>query len=445
MESPAVLLVILLLTALSVLSFYTHTLRIKVANYENKFSKIIDIEKEINLINMSKDSLKKTIDELQQSYKDKKNTFDNLVKHAAIYDEQIELAELGFYKPHYDFDTSDKYKEELEMVREKQKVMVSQKTAITCGAEWTVHGSKTKGKTMTSRGIRLTARAFNNECDAAIANTRWNNAERMEQRIIKAFDSINKLNETNVISISQAYLNLKIEEFRLAYEYQDKKQKEKEEQAAIRLQMREEAKLEQEMDAALKEEDRYQKMLEKARKDAEKATGSKLVELEGKILILNTELAAAHAKSERAKSMAQQTKSGHIYVISNVGSFGEGIYKIGMTRRLEPDERVKELGDASVPFGFDIHGMIYSDDAPSLENTLHKAFDGHRLNIVNGRKEFFKVNLEDIEKIVKERFENASFILTAEAREYRESAAIRAQRLDQKANKILRGEFPSEI
>lgn len=417
----------------------------KLNEYVQKFSRVIDIEKEVSDIAQEKNTIEKSIEGLKQAYKAKKDIFDALVKQAAIYDESIELAELGFYKPHYDFDTSEKYREELDKVKEQQKAMVEQKTAITCRTEWTVEGSKAKGQTMTNRGIRLTARAFNNECDAAVANARWNNAERMEGRIIKAYEAINKLNESNTIVISTAYLDLKLQEFRLAYEYQDKKQKEKEEQVAIRQQMREEAKLQEESDAAIKEEDRYQKMLEKAKLEAEKASGTKLAELQSKIETLAADLAIAHEKSERARSMAQQTRAGHVYVISNVGSFGENVYKIGMTRRLEPDERVKELGDASVPFTFDVHAMIYSTDAPALENILHKTFDSHRLNLVNNRKEFFHASLEHIEKVVKEKFSDAVFQLTAEAREYRESAAIRAQREAQKIALDTRDTFPSEI
>lgn len=445
MEPQIVWILLSVILIASPLAFYAYKLHGKNKGYEQKFSAILNVEKEVARIAKEKSALEESIAGLRQSYKEKKNIFDDLVRLAAIYDESIELAELGFYKPHYDFDTSEQYKEEINRVREKQKEMISQKTAITCDKEWVVSGSKTKGQTMTSRGIRLTARAFNNECDAAISNTSWNNAERMAQRIQKTFEAINKLNESNFIIISETYLNLKLQEFRLAYEYQDKKHKQKEEQAAIRQQMREEAELEQEIEAASKEEDLYQKMIEKAKKEAEKATGEKLTELEEKITALNADLAIAHAKMERAKSMAQQTKAGHVYVISNIGSFGEDVYKIGMTRRLEPDERVKELGDASVPFNFDVHAMLYSTDAPTLENTLHKAFDIHRVNLVNDRKEFFKVSLDHIEKVVKENFGNAEFHLTAEARQYRESAAIRAQRSEQKTNNDVHNKFPSAI
>jgi len=128
--------------------------------------------------------------DLRESYKEKRVVFDKLVREAAIYDEEIQLAELGFYKPHFDFDTSEKYKEEISKVKNEQKEMVSSKEAIYCTTEWTVEGSKAKGRTMTNRGIKLTARAFNNECDAAISNTRWNNVDRMVQRLEKAFEAI---------------------------------------------------------------------------------------------------------------------------------------------------------------------------------------------------------------------------------------------------------------
>lgn len=445
MESNAIIVISLLLLAFVILAFYTYKMSQKNKAYIERFSKIIDVDKEFEKVTLEKLKIKKKIEELRASYKEKKIIFDKLVTEAAIYDEEIELAELGFYKPHYDFDTSEKYKEERAFIKSKQKEMISSKTAIFCHKEWTVEGSKAKGRTMTNRGIRLTARAFNNECDSAISNVSWNNAERMEQRVDKAFNAINKLNESNAIEISPEYLQLKVEELRLTQEYKEKKQQEKVEQAEIRQQMREEAKLEQEMEKALKDEERYQKLLDKAKIEAEKSTGAKLEKLKEKMAALGVELEEAHAKSERAKSMAQQTKAGHIYVISNIGSLGEGVYKVGMTRRLEPLDRVKELGDASVPFLFDIHAMIYSNDAPNMEKALHKSFDIKRVNLVNNRKEFFSVELEDIEKEVKKISSEAEFTLTAEAREYRESNAIRAQRAHVKTKGDIRNELPEAI
>lgn len=214
----------------------------------------------------------------------------------------------------------------------------------------------------------------------------------------------------------------------LEHEYNLKKQKEKEEQRAAQEALREEERARREYERAeqeaLKEEQMYQKALEKARKEAEDATGEAQQKLLEKIKQLESNLLEALSKKERALSMAQQTKRGHVYVISNIGSFGEDVYKIGMTRRLEPEERVKELGDASVPFSFDIHAMIFSEDAPKLETALHNKFDAHKVNMVNPRKEFFNVTLDEIKEVVKKNDIKAEFIDIPEAEEYRETKAI---------------------
>lgn len=428
MEEQMILGIAVLGLVLIAVLFHAFRVRGRLKALETRYSKIIDVDFEVDKSKKEKENIDQKIEILRNYYKEKRVIFEKLVKEAAIYDEEIQMAELGFYKSHFDFDTSERYKVEITQVKQEQKDLILSKKAIYCNTEWTVEGSKAKGRTMTNRAIKLTARAFNNECEAAISNTRWNNVDRMEQRIEKAYDSINKMNESNAVVISHHYFSLKLKELRLAYEYADKKQQEKEEQQEIKQQMREEAKLEQEKEKALKEEEKYNKLLEKAKKDAEKATGEKLDSLNEKIAQLSQDLADAHEKSERAKSMAEQTKRGHVYVISNIGSFGNDIYKIGMTRRLEPLDRVKELGDASVPFTFDVHAMIHSEDAPALESSLHKKFDQLRLNLVNARKEFFRVTLSDIEKEVRKISPDAEFIETAEARDYRESQSIIAKR-----------------
>lgn len=414
--------------------------RVKV--FEEKYSDVFDLEEAMDKLDKEINNKNEEINSLRSSYQQKKVIFDGLKAEAAIYDETIEFAELGFYKPSFSFENSEQYKEQISRVKADQKQMIGDKTAINCTTEWTVEGSKVKGRTMTNRNIRMTARAFNNECDAAISKVKWNNAQRMVERIHKAFDAINKLNESNMIFIDNEYLTLKINELKLTHEYHEKKQQEKEEQAEIRQQMREEVRLEKEMADAFKEEDKFQNLLDKATKQAERASGDKLSKLEEQITKLNDDLAEAHQKSERAKSMAEKTKVGHVYVISNVGSFGEGVYKIGMTRRLEPLDRVKELGDASVPFLFDVHAMIYTENAPELEKSLHREFNDRRLNLVNNRKEFFDVELLEIESMVNEKHGDAEFYITAEAREYNESKAIRAQRNEDK-NQVI--EFPEAI
>lgn len=136
-------------------------------------------------------------------------------------------------------------------------------------------------------------------------------------------------------------------------------------------------------------------------------------------------MAEVRASKERALSMAEQTKRGYVYVISNLGSFGENIYKIGLTRRLDPMDRVRELGDASVPFPFDVHAMIFSEDAPKLEATLHQRFSDKRVNMINNRKEFFNVSLKEIADVVAEYNATIEFTLLAEASDYRQTLAIK--------------------
>lgn len=418
--------------------------RIKLSQTRRKYGPIIDADQAVAELRKQAETQSASIEKLRADYAQKRSMLDALIKHAAIYDETIELAELGFYRPHFDFDTSERFKQKIDTVRRQQKDMVRDKTAVVCRTEWTVEGSKAKGKTMVNRALRLTARAFNNECDAAIGNVRWNNVDRMEARVTKAFEAINKLNESQTIEISPHYLQLKLDELRLTHEYHDKKQQEKEEQAELRRQIKEEERLEREAEAAAKEEAKYQKLLAKAREAASKALGPELDQLQSQLADLEGQLAEAQAKNERAKSMAEQTRRGHVYIISNIGSFGDNVYKIGMTRRLDPMDRVKELGDASVPFVFDVHGIIFSEDAPGMERELHHAFADQRVNLVNNRKEFFKVSLAEIEERVRRLDPNAEIYETAEAREYRESLAIRQRRSEEIAAKPAET-FPASI
>jgi hypothetical protein len=223
-------------------------------------------------------------------------------------------------------------------------------------------------------------------------------------------------------------LNLKLEELYLVHEHQEKLQEEKEEQRRIREEMREEEialrELERARVEAEKDETRYADALRKAREEAERAVGEKQQKLLTKIDELQRRLEEAQTNKERAIARAQMTRSGHVYIISNIGSFGEHVYKIGMTRRLDPMDRVRELGDASVPFHFDVHAIIYSEDAPGLETALHRKFNHRRVNLVNHRKEFFKVAIEEIAEVVRQHHGEIEFTLAAEAVDYRKSLAM---------------------
>jgi DNA repair exonuclease SbcCD ATPase subunit len=396
-------------------------------SYKDKVKK--DTEKIINDNNSTIKSQENKINELLSDYAKKRNVFEELLKSISIYDEQLEIISYGLYKPHFDFDTSEKYKQKLEETREKEKLMIKDEKAAICSQSWSVSGSLAEGKRVTKNFLKLALRAFNGECEALIADVRWNNIQRMEERMQKAYDAINKMGSNFYLSITKDYYNFKLEELRLTYEYQEKLHQEKEEQRRIQEQIREEEKVQKEIEKALKdsedEEKFYNKALDQAKKDLEKAKGAELTELMSKISNLEKELQEAKQSKERALSMAQQTKAGHVYVISNIGSFGENVFKIGMTRRLEPMDRIRELGDSSVPFNFDIHAIIYSDNAPTLENEIHKHFDHKKINLINDRREFFRVTIDEIENIVKKYKADIEIVKVPEAREYRETESIR--------------------
>lgn len=365
---------------------------------------------------------------LNSKYQDSLETYKKLRKEVGIYESKLDLIEFGIYEPIYEFEKSDEYRDEQKRIIELQKDMIKQETAAICTTNWTVDGSEAKGRASTKRNIKLVLRAFNGECNSLIAKVKWNNVNQMKERINKSYEAINKLGKSSTISIEYDYLELKIKELILEHEFQLKKQKEKEELRAIQAEMREEEKAKREFEKAQKdaekEEKNYQSALEKARKEISEVTGEKYNKLQIQIEKLEQELKEAQEKKERAMSMAQQTKRGHVYIISNIGSFGENIYKIGLTRRLEPTDRIKELGDASVPFKFDIHAMIYSDEAPTLEKELHRAFDDKKVNMLNYRKEFFNVTLDEIENQINETGIEAEFTKLPEAIEYRETLAI---------------------
>jgi len=368
-------------------------------------------------------------DSLDAEYANAKATYDRLSKQVALLEENLEDISFGLYEPHFNFDTPDEYKARVEAVREKQKAMLRSGDAAKFAIAWSVGGSRREGERMQKQYMKLLLRAFNGECDAAIARVSWNNATKMEERIRKSFEVVNDLGGVMHVSISPPYLELKVEELRLEYELEEKKHQIAEEQRRIREQMRDEEKTRREAEQAQEEsaaeESLFERALEKARVDLAKSQGEEHNRLNDRIVELQAQLEAARTKGRRAKALAELTKAGYVYVISNVGSFGEGVFKIGMTRRLDPMDRVKDLGDASVPFPFDVHAMVYSEDAPTLEWELQRHFADRSLNLVNKRKEFFRVSIEELEILAKEKGLKIYFTRLAEAREYRETLTMR--------------------
>jgi len=406
-----------------------HALQSRVADYEKRYQPIIDFDAalrerqaELERISISTGERRNELTKLNAEVAKLRQTFQ-------IFETEAELVACGHYKPQFEFGTSEHYKEAITAVREKQRIMIKDERAATCSQAWLVNGSESEGRKATKRTLKLMLRAFNGECDAIIANVSWSNIDRMSERMNKAFDAINKLGESYRCSISSEYLRLRRDELDMSYGYALKLQKEKDEQRAMREQLREEEKARREMEAAIRQaaldEERAQAALEKARSEVARATGEKESALNEKIRLLEQKLAEAHTNKERAISRAEQTRSGHVYIISNIGSFGDSVLKIGMTRRLDPLERIDELGDASVPFEFDVHGMIYTEDAPGLEAKLHARFAERRVNLINERKEFFQASIDEIQAAVQELGANVILTKLAEAREYRETVERR--------------------
>lgn len=343
-------------------------------------------------------------------------------------DDEITVQEFGLYKPQFDFANALGYKEKLFGIRAEQKSMIKDKTAVLGATNWQVNGSTAKGKKMLSDMQKLLLRAFNSECDELVSKVKYTNFDASLNKIRKSAEAISKLGSTMNISISQKYLNLKIKELRLAFEYQQKKQEEKEAQKAARAEMREAARLQKEIEAQRKkiekEQTHYQTAYEKLLKQLEEDPDNS--DLLAKKSELENQLNDIDRAIKDIDYREANQRAGYVYIISNIGAFGENVYKIGMTRRLDPQDRVDELGDASVPFNFDVHAMIFSDDAPALEAALHKAFEDRKLNMVNTRREFFNVTLDEIKEVVKKNFDKTvEFIDVPDAEQFRVSQKMK--------------------
>lgn len=348
-----------------------------------------------------------------------------------ILNDEILLQSFGFYEARYDFISSELYKQELDKIRKQQAKMVKEKTATHHNTGWMVNNSQKEGEKLIKDYVKLILRTFNIEVDASISGIKFNNITSIEKKINKAFEDLNRLGAIMSISISQAYLKLKIQELYLCYEYQVKKQEEKEEQQRIRQQMREEAKVLKEIEAAKakieKEEQHFIQALNAIKTRIDRADATELDALLNEKSKIEEKLNEVQDDLNQVEARERSTRAGYVYIISNIGSFGEGVYKIGVTRRLDPQERVDELGDASVPFYFDVHAMIFTDDAPSLETALHRTFDHKRLNKINRRREFFRVSLDEIEAVVRNNFDKpVDFIRVPSADQYRQSLALSA-------------------
>ena len=365
------------------------------------------------------------INELNSNIKELKNEL-------ITFSDEVLVQDFGLYEPRYSFTNADAYKAELINIRNQQKAMIKDDTAVSGNIGWKVNGSEAKGRKLVKDMQKLLLRAFNSECDEIISKVKYNNYDTSVKKMERSFNAIAKLGVTMSISITAHYYDLKIQELRLALEYQIQKQREKEQKAELRAQQREEARLQKELKEQRKNIDKerkhYEQALSNINHQISTASDDNIEDLNQKKEEIIQSLSEIDTKIKDIDYREANQKAGYVYVISNIGSFGEGIYKIGMTRRLNPQDRVDELGDASVPFKFDVHAMIFSEDAPALEAALHRAFEDRKLNLVNQRREFFRVSLDEIKDVVKNNFDKTvEFVDVPDADQYRISLKLREE------------------
>jgi hypothetical protein len=402
---------------------------------------IIDKKKELELDLEAKSRELKRIEgllnEVNVKYKSSLDLFEKITGEIKLFENKANQIEYGIYQPIYDFEHSENYLIQKEIIRASQVLLASSdklnftelySDSMKISQQTSVNNSDIE--LIKSRIFSLMQLAFNTGAETIIAKARWNNINQLSKQIKKLYDQISDLGEGRLFTVhfNNEYEVLKQKELSLEHEYKLKKQKEKEEERANKELLREEEKARKEYEKAQKtaeiEELNYQKSISKIKSQIDKVEGEEHRLLLNQIAELELKLTEATLRKERAISMAQQTKRGHVYIISNLGAFGEDVFKIGMTRRLEPLDRVYELGNASVPFHFDIHAMIYSEDAPNLERELHKAFSSKKINMLNQRKEFFKVKIEDIESKLKKLGLNVNLNKNSDAVQFRETLAM---------------------
>ncbi len=300
--------------------------------------------------------------------------------------EEVEvLQEVGVYEYRHPLDDAIAFQSELKRIQGQIKEMAKANGgAVTGATDWTVNGSVVEGRKMVRENCKLMLRAYNAEADNLVRSMKPYKLDAATSRLNKTRDVIQKLGRTTQIAISAKYHRLRLRELELTADYLARKAEEKEREKAERERLREEAKVQAEIKRERERLEREQThyhnalaMLETAGEDQEAIDRlrAQLEEIDGQIASVDFR--------------AANIRAGYVYVISNVGSFGENVVKIGLTRRLEPIDRVRELGDASVPFRYDIHALYFSDDAVTLEGELHRRFAERRINRVNERREFF--------------------------------------------------------
>jgi Domain of unknown function (DUF4041)/T5orf172 domain len=327
------------------------------------------------------------------------------------------LQEAGIYEYRHPLSDSVEYKGALKALRDRVRTMNRAEGGAVLGStSWTVNGSAAQGRKMVRDFSKLMLRAYNAEADNLARGMKPYKLDSAVERLTKVANTIVRLGQTMDIRISAPYHELRVYELELTADYREKQAEEKERERAERERLREEQRAQKEMERERtrleKERQHYLNSLAKlrAKGDAEA------------VARLEAELGEIDRAIEDVDYRAANVRAGYVYVISNLGSFGEGIVKVGLTRRLEPLDRVRELGDASVPFRFDVHALLFSDDAVGIEAKLHERLSDRRVNKVNLRREFFYATPVEVkEHLLEVAGDLLSFEETPEALEFHQS------------------------
>lgn len=332
------------------------------------------------------------------------------------------LQEVGLYRYSHPLDDAAEFKDALAKVEAEMQAAVKKGGAVVGTKKWAINGSEKEGAKMVADFSKLMLRAYNTEADNLVRTLKPYALESSVERLQKMRGAISKLGVSMKIEITDTYHAMRVRELQLTADYLAKVAEEKEAEREARARLKEE-------EAARREYQREQEKLEKEKAHYEQALNA--------LRMKGDTNAAAEAEKNIAEiqhaidgvvERAANVRAGYVYVISNFGAFGERVVKIGMTRRLDPMDRVRELGDASVPFRFDVHAIIFSDDAVGLETELHHTFAHRQLNLVNARREFFLVTPQDVKQaLLKLRGNLLSYTDEPEALEWRQSETTRRQ------------------
>jgi len=398
-------------------------LRTEVAGLQAQMGQAARLKEEVVGLTVDRDALNAELAQSQQlltQLPSLRNEVQELQGQLVETRETVLLQEVGIYQYRHPLDDALAYKARLSAVQAQIKDTAKAGNAVVGATTWTVNGSKRDGTRMVKEFSKLMLRAYNNEADNAVRSMKPYTLESSIARLEKAKDTITKLGQTMQISVTSRYHALRVTELELTADYlakvAEQKERDREERARLRDEEIARREFEREQEKLRKERAHYEEAMARLRAQGNEQAADEAA----------TKMAEVDDAIEGINRRAANIRAGHVYVISNLGSFGPDMVKIGMTRRLDPYERVRELGDASVPFHYDVHTMVFSDDAVSLETHLHHMLADSRVNLVNMRREFFRVHPSKVKEILVARNESiVSWCEEPEAIEFRQSEVSR--------------------